>query len=246
MEANEKRAIWKNRFYLLKEGKGLKLLLDAVNWGDAVAVLELHEVLYKWLPSNPYDALELLDAKFADEQVRSYAVRCLEQFSDDDLILFMPQLIQALKYEAYHASKLAIFLLKRSIANRIRVGHFFFWFLRAEIIAPEFAERFSLLAEIYLRGCGDHRTELVNQLNLVTKLRDIAITIQKSPIQKRNDILKTKLEALNWRTDLQIPSNPTVSAGGLLLDKCKCKDSFTVRPSFAFPLSLLPLLNTHI
>ena len=44
----------------------------------------------------------LLDARYADIPVREYAVKCLESLSDAELDLYMPQLIQTLKYGPYH------------------------------------------------------------------------------------------------------------------------------------------------
>ena len=45
---------------------------------------------------NPVDALELLDARYADELVRNYAVNCLEEFSNDGLDDYLLQLVQVL------------------------------------------------------------------------------------------------------------------------------------------------------
>jgi hypothetical protein len=61
------------------------------------------------------DALELLDARFPDEQVRAFACRCLQNLSDEELAVYVPQLVQALKYDTYHHSALSQFLLSRGI-----------------------------------------------------------------------------------------------------------------------------------
>jgi len=38
---------------------------------------------------EPDEAIQLLDAKFPDERVRSYAVQRINHLSDDDFALFM-------------------------------------------------------------------------------------------------------------------------------------------------------------
>jgi phosphatidylinositol-4,5-bisphosphate 3-kinase len=43
---------------------------------------------------NPIDALELLDAKFADAAVRQYAVECLDELSNEQLGDYLLQLVQ--------------------------------------------------------------------------------------------------------------------------------------------------------
>ena len=51
-------------------------------------------MLAQWQPLRPAAALELLDAKFADEQIRSHAVQCLEGMGDNELALLVLQLVQ--------------------------------------------------------------------------------------------------------------------------------------------------------
>lgn len=51
--------------------------------------------------------------------------------SDEDLSLYLLQLVQALKHETYYMCDLMEFLLRRALANRI-IGHFLFWHLRYE------------------------------------------------------------------------------------------------------------------
>jgi phosphatidylinositol-4,5-bisphosphate 3-kinase len=49
-------------------------------------------MLKHWTPLSPEDALPLLDANFANEGVRLYAVERVSTFSDDELALYMLEL----------------------------------------------------------------------------------------------------------------------------------------------------------
>lgn len=49
--------------------------------------------------------------------------------SDDELLQYLIQLVQVLKYESYLDCDLTTFLLERALSNR-RIGHFLFWHLR--------------------------------------------------------------------------------------------------------------------
>lgn len=127
--------------------------LQAVDWADPVQVKEAHSLLGDWRLS-PMAALELLDSQvrclspqFADPAVRRRAVDALRQLSDADLEKYLLQLCQVLKYEPYHDSPLAQFLTERALANRHRIGHIFFWYLRAEIHTAEIQARFSYILE---------------------------------------------------------------------------------------------------
>jgi hypothetical protein len=42
-------------------------------------------MLEHWPPIPPREALELLDSKFGDPRIRAFAVKCLQQLSDNDL-----------------------------------------------------------------------------------------------------------------------------------------------------------------
>lgn len=92
-------------------------------------VAEATALVQQW-PKLPVEkALELLDYAYADQNVRSFAVRCLMDVSDEDLSLYLLQLVQALKHENFLSCDLTEFLLRRALNNR-RIGHFLFWHLR--------------------------------------------------------------------------------------------------------------------
>ena len=104
--------------------------LQAIDWSNPGAVREAHSLLADWGTLEPKDALELLDARYADERVRMYAVQCLDAMSDEELELYMLQLVQVLKYEQFHDSALARFLMVRSLQCPNVIGHLFFWYLK--------------------------------------------------------------------------------------------------------------------
>lgn len=53
--------------------------------------------------------------------------------SDDELLQYLIQLVQVLKYESYLDCDLTTFLLERALSNR-RIGHFLFWHLRLDTV----------------------------------------------------------------------------------------------------------------
>ena len=90
------------------------------------------------------DALELLDAKYADQEVRRFAVRCLDALTDEQLLDYLLQLTQVLKYEPYHDSALARFLVRRALNSTHKVGHYFYWHLKV----PRSASSLSLISPL--------------------------------------------------------------------------------------------------
>lgn len=136
----------------------------------------------------------------------------------------MPQLIQVLRHEAFHMSKLATFLLHRSLSNRMMIGHPFFWYLLADIHIPEVTDRYGVLLEAYLHGCGNQRVELKKQKYLVDKLHEAAQVV-KTTSHGRLRKLREALGSIEFTSSVQLPVNPCISVSGLILDKCKCIDS---------------------
>lgn len=116
----------------------LPAVLRAVDWTNPKHVEEIHHLLYRWDPQpSKIDALQLVGAQFADHKVRSLGVQCLEAMTDDELRLYMIQLIQAIKFEQHTDSALSRFLLRRSLAQPTTVGRAFFWGLKAEMLSMD-------------------------------------------------------------------------------------------------------------
>lgn len=102
----------------------------------------------------------------------------LQQLDDNSLMDFCLQLTQVLKYESYHDSPLARMLVARALRAPTRVGHALFWHLKAEMHIVHIAERYGLILEAYLRGCGSHRSDLQLQNEAQSKLVHAANAIK--------------------------------------------------------------------
>lgn len=97
------------------------------------------ELLPTWTEIDVDDALELLGPQFEHPAVRAYAVNRLKKADDEELQLYLLQLVQALKFEkipettgdATKDSSLASFLVTRASENTI-LGNFFHWYLMVE------------------------------------------------------------------------------------------------------------------
>jgi len=136
-------------------------------------------------------------------------------------------LTQVLKYESYHDSHLAEFLIERALRNRNRIGYFFFWFLKAEMHVAEIAERYGLLLEVYLRGCGKiHRQELMKQNFVVNSLTNVAVKIKGHKDPERLNVLQTELSQIPFpKKKFTLPLDPRIQVRGLNIPKCKYMDS---------------------
>lgn len=93
--------VWNYRFYLKNQNKALTKFLKCISWKTESEVKQALELLMQWAPMDVADALELLTPAFSHPSVRRYAISRLNQATDDDLLLYLLQLVQALKYESF-------------------------------------------------------------------------------------------------------------------------------------------------
>ena len=108
-----------------------------------------------------------------------------------------------------------------------RIGHSFFWYLKSELSASNISERYTLLLEAYLLGCGGHLHELYKQTLLVDQLSGVSRLI-KSRKKNRHLILQEQLAAIKIENKISLPIQSTMVVSEISVSKCKYMDSFTV------------------
>ncbi|CAF1354755.1 unnamed protein product [Rotaria sp. Silwood1] len=101
LSIEEQDLVWKYRFFLSQHKKALAKFLQCVHWDKQEEVKQALDLLQQWVTMDTDDALELLGPTYHHPKVRSYAVSRLRQASDEDLLLYLLQLVQALRYERY-------------------------------------------------------------------------------------------------------------------------------------------------
>lgn len=107
--------LWEKRHYLTEESGALaRILLAAQSW-DWASLADLYWLLEHWTPLSPLEALQLLLPWLPDVHVRRRAVDWLRPIGVDELLDYLPQLIEALKLETHDHSPLMLFLLERSL-----------------------------------------------------------------------------------------------------------------------------------
>lgn len=102
LSSDEKSLVWQFRYYLSQDKEALTKFLQCVDWANTQESEEALDLLSKWQPLEPAEALELLTPKFqkpVDPKVRKYAIGCLQCADNEELLLYLLQLVQALRYE---------------------------------------------------------------------------------------------------------------------------------------------------
>jgi Phosphoinositide 3-kinase family, accessory domain (PIK domain)/Phosphatidylinositol 3- and 4-kinase len=222
----DRKFLWDHRMLLSHHRTALPKVLRAVNWADRSSVQQAYRLLHIWAVPGPLEALQLLDSQFPDPKVRAYAVACLEALPDEDLVIYMLQLVQVLKFEPYHDSALARFLLRRALVNPRSVGHTLFWYLTAELHDPYVHERFSMLLDICLRHFTRRdRIELGHQAYVMARLYSVSMDVKRVSKSSRKEVLHEELRRIVFPPRFRLPIRPSFVAKGLVVDKCRVMSS---------------------
>lgn len=239
LTAEEKDLVWRFRYYLTREKRALTKFVKSVNWRDEGEARQAVEILPKWTEIDVDDALELLGPTFDNAAVRSYAVARLRKADDEELDLYLLQLVQALKYEepsdleseeAAHDSSLANFLITRA-TNNFKLGNSLHWYLVVECDDAGLGtlsnqRRLFARVEYYFmaeleKTHAEHRRILLRQGEMITVLSKIAKDIRFSrdarpvKIEKLKKALRDpRNELIHIDPPLPLPLDPDVSIIG--------------------------------
>ncbi|XP_035406042.1 phosphatidylinositol 4-phosphate 3-kinase C2 domain-containing subunit alpha isoform X2 [Cygnus atratus] len=223
LSKEDKEFLWEKRHYCHTHTNSLpKILASAPHW-DWASLPEIYSLLQQWPPLSPLAALELLDSKFADQEVRNTAMNWIETLSDDELTDFLPQFVQALKYETYLDSALVQFLLARALGS-IRIAHYLYWLLKDTLYDSKFGVRYEQILGAFLSVCGKGlREELEKQTRLVQLFGMVAEKVKQTSVSGRQAALQSGMERVQsffLKNKCRLPLNPSLVAKELNIKAC--------------------------
>lgn len=258
LNAEEKDLVWKFRHHLTRDKRALTKFVKSVAWHDQSEARQAVQLLPKWTEIDVDDALELLGPTFDNSAVRAYAVDRLRESDDEELLLYLLQLVQALKFEkispesqdgSTRDSSLANFLISRA-TNNLMLGNFLHWYLMVECDdrSPDqvkehrklFAKvEFDFMTELMQVPDGpERRKTLLRQGELITVLSKISKEIRFSREDRPRKLQRLKKyladpknELTTFDPPLPLPLDPSVSIVGCYPEE-----------SLVFKSSLFPLL----
>jgi len=228
--AEHKALLWKFRFSLRTESDALTKFLKCVDWGDGEEAKASIELMYQWSPIDPAAALELLSPTFTNDEVRRYAVSVLSDAGDDELMGYLQQLVQALRYERQDDSQLARFLVDRAVTNSV-LANFLHWYLVVEWEDPTFAPRSAHTHQLFEEACrstGGKGEELWDTLRRQSELMAqlTAITRELGGLRgqpKKVERLRAMLsddgscgELVSFASPLPLPIDPASTVTGIV------------------------------
>ena len=171
--------------------------------------------------------MQLLSGNFLYDAIRKFAVHSLQQLSYHEVMEYLPQLVQSIKYEVYHDSPLANYLLKLAIKYPLTIGHQLFWNFKGEMYNVNHQQRFGLYLEAFLNKVAPEVRKVFEDevwlINKLLKVADIGLLKNKTKEQIQ-DLLYVELEKINTEFNkrvISIPYNFKLRVKGIRVHKCK-------------------------
>ncbi|TFK06072.1 N-terminal EF-hand calcium-binding protein 3 [Platysternon megacephalum] len=238
----ERRFLWFYRSYCNNENCSLSLVLGSAPSWDQKSISEMYTVLREWSFSNPLEALGLLTFSFPDQDIRRTAVQQMENLSNDELLEYLPQLVQVIKFEWSLESPLVKLLLCRSLQS-IQVTHRLYWLLKDAQNETHFKSWYQkLLAAVQFCAGKTLNDEFSKERKLIKILGDVAEKVKAASDSKKQEVLKMEINKLKQFFQevnvCRLPLNPALVVRGIDADACSY---FT---SNAFPLKI-SFINTE-
>uniref|UniRef100_A0A8C9MUS6 Phosphatidylinositol-4-phosphate 3-kinase catalytic subunit type 2 gamma n=1 Tax=Serinus canaria TaxID=9135 RepID=A0A8C9MUS6_SERCA len=236
LSEQQRRILWFYRYSCNEQNCSLPLVLGSAPSWDRTTVSEMHALLRAWSFSHPLQALGLLTFSFPDQDIRRAAVQQIENVSNDELLEYLPQLVQVLKFEWSLESPLVKLLLSRSLQS-IQVAHQLYWLLKNAQNEVHFRMWYKkLLAALQFCAGQTLNNEFSKEEKLIRILEDIATKVKAASDPKRKEVLKVELSRLQQFFQevklCRLPLNPALVVQGIEADSCSY---FT---SNAFPLKI--------
>ncbi|XP_043943189.1 phosphatidylinositol 4-phosphate 3-kinase C2 domain-containing subunit gamma [Protopterus annectens] len=228
----EQALLWAIRSFHLSSKGCLPLMVgSAPNW-NLDSLPEIYTLLKKWNPCHPSEALAFLTASFPDQEVRRTAVLELESLSSDELIEYLPQLIQAIKTEWDLESPLVKLLLERSLQS-VRFAHHFYWLLNSALDEAHFQSWYQkVLAALQFCIGESLNDEFTTEKKLMKALAEVAKKVRAADDSKRQEILKKEIDKCQQLFPegrvCRLPLNPALAVRGIDIEDCSYFHSKTV------------------
>ena len=151
--------------YCLKNPQLIPPLFRSIDWDNQEEYDRVNEQLKTCHVVDIEYALEFFTPRFERKPIREFAIRCISMHSSSDLILYVPQLIQAVKSK--YSDGLDELLIKHA-SNDIIFATKLYW--NAQIEANDEEKLNILLKELKEKASKEIKNSLDDQINLVQNI----------------------------------------------------------------------------
>lgn len=198
---DECQFLWSYRHFLTHKPYALPKLLKSRSVWDHLSLIDIYglvESITRDRTIDEIESFELLLPAFPDMYIRSFAYRSLlTQITSHDLIIYLPQLLQIIKFDYNFTAPILEHLLQESI-NDHRLAHKLYWYLRQLLLTEtiHFLRYYYLFMSLLYVLEENFRIELQNEHDLCINLRRIGSEL-KTTKSNKGQFLIEQLKELN-------------------------------------------------
>nr|CAA63485.1 phosphoinositide 3-kinase [Drosophila melanogaster] len=252
--ATERREVfWEKRLYLQSYPNALPKVLHAAHSWDYANLIDLHALLHSWAPLSPLQSLELLLPRYPDAKVREKAVEWISKMPNDQLVDFLPQLVQSLKHDTYEGSAMARFLLSKCLESP-RFAHHMYWLLvhslpddphnsigaamvdqeydESQVTQVRYYRRNKMMLRALMAICGEKMLQrFMYQHRMCQKLTTIAESVKEAKESMRQKSLAAGMDEVHQDLLEQptcLPLGPELEVTGVSVRNCSYFNSNTL------------------
>ena len=242
---DECHTLWSHRHYVIHKPYALPKLLKSRSVWDYPSLIDIYGLLNEVTQDRTIDeieAFELLLPAFPDMHIRSFAYRSIiSHLTPPDVLIYLPQLLQIIKFDYTHSSVIIEYLLKQSLIDP-RLAHKLYWHLRQLLITEHHHYiRYYYLFLSLLYVLEDHfRRELEIEYDLCSSLKRIGMKLKANKSNSKGNFLHEQLNEINnqffqsGKLSCRLPCQFNFVTNSLDINSCSFYNSLTVPIKLVF------------
>ncbi|CAF0889442.1 unnamed protein product [Adineta steineri] len=237
--------LWSHRHFIVHKSYALPKLLKSRSVWDYPSLIDIYALLNEVTRDRTIDeieAFELLLPAFPDMHIRSFAYQSLiTHLTTHDLLIYLPQLLQIIKYDYSHSSILIEYLLKQSLIDH-RLAHKLYWHLRQLLITEHlhYIRYYYLFLSLLYVLEENFRVELQNEYDLCLNLKSIGLKLKTNKSNSKGNLLFEQLKEMNneffqsGKLTCRLPCQFNFMTNSLDVNSCSFYNSLTVPIKLVF------------
>ncbi len=188
------------------------------------------------------EAFELLLPAFPDMHIRSFAYQSLiSHLTSHDLLIYLPQLLQIIKFDYRHSSIIIEYILKQSLIDP-RLAHKLYWHLRQLLITEHlhYIRYYYLFLSLLYVLDDNFRRELQIEYDLCSNLKRIGSKLKANKSNTKGNFLHEQLKDINnhffqsGKLTCRLPCQFNFMTNSLDINSCSFYNSLTVPIKLVF------------
>ncbi|CAF4458276.1 unnamed protein product [Rotaria socialis] len=238
--------LWSHRHFIIHKSYALPKLLKSRSVWDYPSLIDIYALLNEVTRDRTIDEIEsfeLLLPAFPDMHVRSFAYSSslISRLTSQDLLIYLPQLLQIIKFDYSHSSTIIEYLLQQAIIN-YRLAHKLYWHLRQLLITEHlhYIRYYYLFLSLLYVLEENFRVELQNEYDLCLNLKRIGVKLKSNKSSNKGSLLVEQLNSLNkdffraGKLTCRLPCQSNFMTNSLDINSCSFFNSLTLPIKLVF------------